>query len=74
MPENKTQTEETSTRAKKIIKQTFGRAFKILLSIIAFISVILILLVSFLKIIYKDDTADSSGKIELEKFVTYTIA
>lgn len=72
MPENISQTEETSNQVKKVITQTIGKVFKLIFGIILIISILLILLVSFLKIIFKIDTADSA-KLEKEKFVTYTI-
>lgn len=73
MPENISQTEETSNQVKKVITKTIGKVFKLIFGIILIISISLILLVSFLKIIFKIDTADSA-KLEKEKFVTYTIA
>lgn len=58
MPNNESQTEEVANSAKKILKNTVGKTLKLLLVPIIIISIILILLVSFLKIIWKADTAD----------------
>lgn len=66
MPNNGSPTEEVANSAKKVIKHTVGAAFKFLLVPIIIISIILILLVSFLKIIWKADTADQMMD---EKFV-----
>lgn len=58
MPNNESQTQEVANSAKKVIKNTIGVTFKFLFVPIIIISIILILLVSFLKVIWKADTAD----------------
>lgn len=58
MPNNGSPTEEVANGAKQVIKHTIGTTFKFLMVPIIVISIILILLVSFLKVIWKADTAD----------------
>lgn len=58
MTNNESQTQEVANSATKIIKHIIGATFKLLMLLIIVISIILILLVSFLKTIWKADTAD----------------
>lgn len=57
MPNHESLTEEVANSGKKILKNTIGKSFKILFVPII-ISIILIFQVSFLKIIWKAETAD----------------
>ena len=59
MPNNESPTKGlTSNGEKKILKQTIGKTLKPLFVLIIVIAILLMLLVSFLKIIWKADTAD----------------
>lgn len=77
MPNNESQTEEIANSVKKILKNTVGKTFKVLLKIIICIVLVLILLVAFLKEIFNVDTSDQSAKIEKflikEKYVEYKV-
>lgn len=77
MPNNTSPTEEVTSSAKKILKNTLGKTFKFLLKIIVCIALVLILLVAFLKEIFNVDTSDHSAKANeffyREKYEEYKI-
>lgn len=77
MPNNETQTEEKSNGGKRFVMKTLGKSFKFLLIIMVSISLVLILLISFLKIIFKDETADKSAQINeffnREKYIEHKV-